>query len=146
VVRRFRGWPEYAARARAAAGLACGAVGDPPGCRPADPCVYPSSYQEAAALAFYAGWTRFGPASERPSQLDLWNDEPRPGEAFLTLGVIPEEKRLFRAEGPGPTATAEVRFKGAKLHEIQMSAWKDWQGPLPRRVTDLEYLKDVYPR
>ena len=146
VVRRFRGWPEYAARARAAAGLACGAVGDPPGCRPADPFVYPSSYQEAAALAFYAGWTRFGPASERPSQLDLWNDEPRPGEAFLTLGVIPEEKRLFRAEGPGPTATAEVRSKGANLHGIQISAWKDWQGPLPRRVTDLEYLKDVYPR
>ncbi len=146
VVRRFRGWPELAAKARAATGLACGAVGDPPGCGPDDPFVYPSSYQEAGELAFYAGWTRFGPASERPSQLDLWNQQPRPGEAFVTIGVIPEEKRLFRGEGPGPTASAEVRLQGAKLHEIHVAAWKNWQGALPRRVTDLEYLKDVYPR
>ena len=62
--------------------------------------------QDAAGLAFYAGWTRFGPAAERPSQLDIWNDEPRPGQAFLTFGIIPQEKRLFvaedRARPPGP--------------------------------------------
>ena len=41
VMKRFRGWPEYAAKARVAAGLACGSIGDPPGCRPGDPFVYP---------------------------------------------------------------------------------------------------------
>lgn len=146
VVRRFRGWPEYAAKARVAAGLACGSVGDPPGCRPADPFVYPPNYQEAAELAYYAGWTRFGPAAERPSQLDLWDDEPGRGEAFLVFGNIPEERRLFAGEGPGPVATSEVRLKGTLLHPIEVTAWRTWLGPLRRRATDLQYLKDVYPR
>jgi hypothetical protein len=146
VMKRFRGWPEYAAKARVAAGLACGAIGDPPGCRPEDPFVYPSSYQEAAALAFYAGWTRFGPAAERPSQLDLWNAEPRPGEAFLVVGTIPEEKQLFVADGSSPAATSEVRMKGKLLHLIEVTAWRSWQGPRERRATDLHYLKDAYPR
>jgi hypothetical protein len=146
VMKRFRGWPEYAAKARVAAGLACGAVGDPGGCGPDDPFVYTSSYQEAAELAFYAGWTRLGPAAERPSQFDIWNAEPRPGEAFLTVGAIPEEKRLFVAEGPGPTASSEVLVKQTVLHQIEVAAWRNWERPLPRRGTDLEYLKDVYPR
>ncbi len=146
VMKRFRGWGEYGAKARLAAGLACGAVGDPPGCRPENPFVYPVSYQEAAELAYYAGWTRFGPAAERPSQLDLWNDEPRPGDAFLTLTVIPEEKRLFVAKGPGPAASSEVLLKHKVLHGLEVQAWTDWQGALQRRVTDLGYLKDVRPR
>jgi len=146
VMKRFRGWPEYAAKARVAAGLACGAVGDPGGCGPDDPFVYTSSYQEAAELAFYAGWTRLGPAAERPSQFDIWNAEPRPGEAFLTVGTIPEGKRLFVAEGPGPTASSEVLVKQTVLHQIEVAAWRNWERPLPRRGTDLEYLKDVYPR
>jgi len=146
VVRRFRGWPEFGAKARVAAGLACRAVGDPAGCRPEDPFVYTGSYQQAAALAYYAGWTRLGPAAERPSQLDLWNDQPRPGSAFLTMGNIPEEKQLFKGTGPGPTATAEVLVKHQVLHGVEVQAWTDWQGALQRRVTDLGYLKDVYPR
>ncbi len=146
VMKRFRGWPEHAAKTRIAAGLACGAIGDPPGCRPENPFVYPSSYQEAAELAFYAGWTRFGPAAERPSQLDIWGAEPRPGEAFLVVGNIVQEKRLFAAEGSSPPAISEVRMKGAVLHPIEVTAWKNWQGPLQRRATDLPYLKDAYPR
>jgi hypothetical protein len=146
VMKRFRGWPEYAAKARVAAGLACGSIGDPPGCRPGDPFVYPASYQEAAELAYYAGWTRFGPAAERPSQLDLWNDEPRRGEAFLVVGNISEEKQLFTGKDPGPAATSEVRMKGTLLHPIEVTAWRTWLGPLQRRATDLQYLKDVYPR
>ena len=146
VMKRFRGWPEYAAKARVAAGLACGSIGDPPGCRPDEPFVYTASYQEAAELAFYAGWTRFGPAAERPSQLDLWNQEPRPGEAFLVVGTIPEGKRLFAAGDSGPAATSEVLMKGKLLHPIEVVAWRNWQGSLQRRATDLHYLKDVYPR
>jgi hypothetical protein len=39
-----------------------------------------------------------------------------------------------------------VRLKGKLLHPIVVAAWKNWQGPLQRRATDLQYLKDVYPR
>ncbi len=144
-VKRFRGWREYAAKARAAAGLSCAAIGDPAGCRPDDPFVYTSSYQEAAELAFYAGWTRFGPASERPSQLDLWGAAPRPGDAFVTVGVIPPERRLFRAVHAGPPATAEVLVKHQPVHTLEVTAWTGWQEALPRRGTTLNYLKDAYP-
>ena len=146
VMRRFRGWPEFARRARAAAESACASIGSPSGCDPANPFVYPATYQEAAELAFYAGWTRFGPAAERPSQLDLWNEHPLPGEAFLTVGAIPPEKRLFRAEGPGPATSFEVRIQGEILHGASVEPFRAWEGLLPRRGTDLHYLKDAYPR
>jgi hypothetical protein len=146
VVRRFTGWREYAAKARVAGGLACASVGDPAGCRPEDPFLYTVSYQDAAQLAYYAGWTRIGPAAERPSQLDIWNETPRLGEAFLTVGGISEEKRLFKAIGPGPLASSEVLSKHKVLHRLDVAAWLDFEGPLPRRSSDLHYLKDVYPR
>jgi 4-amino-4-deoxy-L-arabinose transferase-like glycosyltransferase len=151
-VKRFRGWPEFATRARAAAERGCASIGaasgtgDASGCNPSNPFVFPASYQEAAELAFYAGWTRFGPASERPSQLDLWGDHPLPGEPFLTLGEIPPEKRLFRAEGPGPRTSFEVRLQGEILHQADVEPFRAWEGALPRRVTDLQYLKDAFPR
>ena len=145
VMRRFRGWPEFAKRARAAAERSCTAIGNPPGCDPANPFVFTTTYQEAAELAFYAGWTRFGPASERPSQFDLWNDHPRIGEPFLTLGAMPPEKRLFRAEGPGPVNTFEVLMKGKVLHETSVQPFRAFLGALPRRSTDLQYLKDAFP-
>jgi 4-amino-4-deoxy-L-arabinose transferase-like glycosyltransferase len=146
VMKRFRGWPEFAKRARAAAEGACTSIGSPPGCDPADPFIYPSSYQDAAELAFYAGWTRFGPASQRPSQLDLWNQHPRIGEPFLTVGEIPEGRRLFRAEGAGAPATFEVTMKGRVLQEGVVVPFRAWEGILPRRETDLHYLKDALPR
>jgi len=145
VMRRFRGWPEFAKRARAAAESACASIGNPSGCDPANPFVYPATYQEAAELAFYAGWTRFGPAAERPSQLDLWNEHPRPGEPFLTVGAIPPEKRLFRAKGPGPATSFEVRIQGEILHGASVEPFRAWEGLLPRRGTDLHYLKDAFP-
>ena len=145
VMKRFRGWPEYAARARDAAARACASIGDPPGCRAGDPFVYPSSYQEAAELAWYAGWTRFGPASERPSQLDLWGATPRPGEAFLSLGQMPPERRLFTAEGPGPKIPVEILLKGQVLHDFEVEPWKSWVGPRQRHGTNLDYLKDGLP-
>ncbi len=114
VMKRFRGWPEFAKRARAAAEQACTSIGSPPGCNPADPFVYPSSYQDAAELAFYAGWTRFGPASQRPVQLDLWDAAPpdrgalpdRRGDSAGATPVSRGGRRRachFRgaAEGPG---------------------------------------------
>jgi hypothetical protein len=104
------------------------------------------NYQDAAELAFYAGWTRFGPAAERPSQLDIWDDHPRPGEPFLVLGAIPLEKRLFRAEGPGPRTSFEVLIKGEVLHRGDVEPFWAWHGALPRRVTGLPYWKDALPR
>jgi 4-amino-4-deoxy-L-arabinose transferase-like glycosyltransferase len=146
VMKRFRGWPEFAKRARTAAEQACASIGSPPGCDPADPFVYPSSYQDAAELAFYAGWTRFGPASQRPSQLDLWDQHPRIGEPFLTVGEIPLGRRLFRAEGVGAPAAFEVLLKGRVLQEGVVVPFRAWEGTLPRRETDLHYLKDALPR
>jgi 4-amino-4-deoxy-L-arabinose transferase-like glycosyltransferase len=146
VLKRFRGWPEFAKRARAAAGIACISIGNPPGCDPSNPFVFPVNYQDAAELAFYAGWTRFGPAAERPSQFDIWDDHPRSGGAFLVLGVIPEEKRLFRAEGPGPRTSFEVLMKGEVLHRADIEPFWAWHGALPRRVTGLPYWKDALPR
>lgn len=145
-VKRFRGWREYAVQARVAAGRACAAIGSPPGCDAPDPFVYPGTYQEAAELAFYGGFTRIGPASERPSQLDLWDEHPRSGEPFLTIGGIPEEKRLFRARGPTSATSFEVHRFGVVLQRADLAAWTAWEGSLPRRSTDLQYLKDVYPR
>ena len=148
VVKRFRGWPEFAAKARVAAGLACGAIGNPPGCDPDDPFVYPSSYQEAAELAFYAGWTRFGPAAERPSQLDLWNEQPRPGEAVPGRREHPPGKTaISRPRAPGPAAILRGAPEGrAPARDRGRPPGEAWQGALPRRATDLHYLKDAYPR
>ncbi len=145
IVERFRGWRDYARRARLAVERACADVGNPTGCDPADPFVFPAAYQDAAELAFYAGWTRFGAASERPSQLDLWGQEPPVGGAFVTLSVgpIPDNRKLFRAEGAGAPATFEVLLKGEVLHAGRMQAWRAFLGPLARRGTDLHYLKDV---
>jgi hypothetical protein len=145
-MKRFRGWPDFAKRAQAAADRACTSIGNPPGCDPENPFVYPSTYQEAAELAFYAGWTRFGPASERPSQLDLWNEHPRPGDPFLAVGTIPEERRLFTASGAGPRTSFEVLMKGQVLHRCYVEPFRAWEGMLPRRATDLHYLKDAFPR
>jgi hypothetical protein len=137
VLKRFRGWPEFARRARAAAGSACTAIGNPSGCDPANPFVFPVNYQEAAELAFYGGWTRFGPAAERPSQFDIWDDHPSPGEPFLALGTIPPERRLFRAGDPGPRTSFEVRFRGEVLQRSEMEPFRAWQGAFPRRATGL---------
>jgi 4-amino-4-deoxy-L-arabinose transferase-like glycosyltransferase len=145
IVERFRGWRDYARRARAAAERACAAIGSPAGCGPDDPFVFPGTYQEASELAYYAGWTRFGPASERPSQLDLWGASPPVGSAFLTVSAaaIPEQRRLFQAAGPGAPTSFEVLMKGEVLHGAAVQGWKAFERPLARRGTDLHYLKDV---
>lgn len=147
LVERFREWRAWGSRVRAAAEEACGRIGRPTGCDPRDPFVFPGSYQDAGQLGFYAGWTRIGPASERPSQLDIWNDRPAPGEAFLRLGAPAgdDAKALFRGEGPSPRVPFEVRLDGAPLRDGAVMAWTHYLGPLPRRTVDLQYLRDVYP-
>ncbi|HZZ84311.1 MAG TPA: glycosyltransferase family 39 protein [Anaeromyxobacteraceae bacterium] len=109
---RFHGWRAFAAEARAAAARACAEVG----CDAAAPFVYASSYQLAGELAFYAGWRRLGLTAERPSQLDVWGDAPRPGEPFLVLddGEVPAAFRArVRAEGEGRTHRFLAPWPGA---------------------------------
>ncbi len=146
MVKRFQGWRRYAAAARESVARACAGIGAPAGCDPADPFVFPDSYQVAAQLAYYGGWTRFGPASERPSQLDLWARAPRPGEPVVTVGVIPEAKRLFRASGPSAAVSEAIPLRGVLLHEVRVEAFRSFEAEVPRRGTDLPYLKDAYPR
>jgi hypothetical protein len=143
VVKRFRGWPEFAARARASVRASCASIGTPPGCTPDDPFVYPASYQDAAELAYYAGWTRFGPAAERPSQLDLWNDLPRPGEPFVALVEGTDERRLFRGAGEGVPTPIRVELGDRVVHEASLTAWREWLGPVPRKGNVFFWLQDV---
>ncbi|BDG09779.1 glycosyltransferase family 39 protein [Anaeromyxobacter paludicola] len=109
---RFHGWRAFAREARAAAGAACAEAG----CDPSDPFVFASSYQLASELAYYGGWRRFGFTAERPSQLDVWGDRPRPGEPFLVVGdgeVPPAFRPRVRAEGEGPTHRFLAPWPGA---------------------------------
>jgi hypothetical protein len=79
---RFHGWKELTRGLKAEAEALCRAV-EPP-CDPADPFVLPSTYR-LAPIAFYSGWTRLGGDVGRPTQLDLWDERPRPDEAILLL-------------------------------------------------------------
>lgn len=64
-IERFHGWAQQAAQIR-------------------ELCehrfIVPSNYQYASQLAWHLGWRRFGPTWGRPSQFDLWDDAPAPGE------------------------------------------------------------------
>jgi hypothetical protein len=135
-VSRFHAGRGLGEKARAAARESCRALGDPPGCT-RDPFVYPSSYQYAGHYAFYAGWTRMGPAEERPSQLDLWGDAPHPGEPFLYAGQSSEPGERFlggvRLSGPGPTVRFEVTFRGKVTREGLVKAYSRFEGGQVRR-------------
>jgi len=141
LVERFRGWKEYAREARAAVDRACAGLGSPAGCSGADPFVFPGgSYQEAAELAYYAGWRRLGPAQGRPSQLDLWDERPGPGAPFVVLasGEIPPPPWLFRAEGQGRPEAFEVRLQGQILHAGRVVPFARYLGGVPRRARGLD--------
>ncbi len=138
-VQRFRGWRDYGARARESARQACAVAGDLQGCAGPDVVVFPSSYQDAAELAYYAGYTRFGPAASRPSQLDLWGERPAPGSPVLEAGDVDPRKRLFRAEGGGVPVRFEVLLKGQVLHRGVIRAFRHYLGEVQRSRGDLHY-------
>jgi len=131
IVRRFHAGKELGRLAREAAREGCAAIGAPPGCGP-DPFVYPSSFQYAGHYAYYAGWTRLGPAEERPSQLDLWNEAPRPGEPFLWAGQDrppPERfRQAIRASGEGPTIRFRVTYRGAWTRDGVVTPFARYEG------------------
>jgi hypothetical protein len=142
LVSRFHSGSELGRGMRQAAAESCSALGDPAGCSD-HPFVYPSSYQYAGWMAYYAGWTRFGPAAERPSQLDLWDDRPRAGEPFLfagqDIGIGKNFRDHVRFEQEGPQRAFEVRWHGQLLRRGNVTAFGRYlEGqvyPPPRPLT-----------
>jgi len=135
VVARFHAGRGLGEGALSAAEEACRAMGVPPGCS-RGAFVYPSSYQYAGHLAYYAGWTRLGPAEERRSQLDLWDDRPRPGERFLHAGQHSGPAVLLhgvRASGQGPTRRFEVTFAGEVVRVGTVTPFARYDGGQLRR-------------
>jgi len=138
-VERFRGWRAYGEEAQRAAREACAGIGSPPGCSE-DPFVFAPSYQEAAELAYYAGWQRLGPGLTRPSQLDLWGERPAPGAALLEFGRrLQPEDRLFRADRGGPTVPFEVALQGTIIHRGAVRAFSGYRGEVRRRESALDF-------
>lgn len=139
-VERFHGWREFAARAREAAAEACAGIGNPPGCDARDPFVFPQDYQYASELAFYAGWRRIGPAENRPTQLDVWNDRPSEGSGFLQVGHAGSDPgRIALGEGQGRTLTFEVRLGDVKLRDGSVTPFSRFLGLRPRLPWGTQY-------
>ncbi len=130
-VERFHGWRLMAKEARSLARGACAEVG----CDPEQPFLVSANYQYASELAFYAGFRRFGPVVERPSQLDLWGERPAAREPILFIG--PErpgggEFRLLRAEGERATAERTITYRGEPLRQLSLTPFSRYAGDAPR--------------
>ncbi|MFL5263401.1 MAG: glycosyltransferase family 39 protein [Anaeromyxobacteraceae bacterium] len=130
-VERFHGWRDAAAEVRALTVRGCAEVG----CDAKDPFTFAVSYQVASELAFYGGFRRLGPASERRSQLDLWDERPAPGEAFLFVGSADGVPDAFRREhdasGEGAAGRFTVRFGGAPLRSLSVTPFAHFAGRAP---------------
>ena len=114
-VERFHGWRQAARDVRQLTGEACPRLG----CDAGQPFLVTTTYQLAGQLAFYGGYRRFGLATDRPSQLDLWDERPAAAEPFFfvgSAGPTPALARLFPGEGEQPTlrlpATPRVELRG----------------------------------
>jgi 4-amino-4-deoxy-L-arabinose transferase-like glycosyltransferase len=133
-VERLHGWKEFTQRTREAAVRSCAALGDPPGCAGTGVVVFPVSYEVAGELAFYGGFGRFGSAYERPSQLDIWADQPAPGEPLLYVGwrdPQPPGPARYRAARSGPPVRFEVSFGGAVIREGSVTAHDGFAAAVP---------------
>ena len=83
--------------------------------------VFPSRYQLASYLAFYGGWQRFGPTFGRPSQLDIWNETPRPGEPIVVVTyerVDPAIANRLGLVGQTIDTVVEVEWHGQPLYKV----------------------------
>ena len=141
-VERFRGWKEFAARAKEAAARACAGIGNPPGCDANDPFVFPENYQYASELAYYAGWRRIGPAQNRPTQLDVWDERPPEGSGFLEVGSAGTDPgRIAVGEGQGQTLSFEVRLGDARLRDGTVTPFSRFLGLRPRLPWGAQYVR-----
>lgn len=132
VLTRFQGWREIADRTREAAKAACERADPAAPCDPADLFLFPSSYQLAGELAFYGGFRRLGPATERRSQLDLWNDLPTVGEPFLYVGgsegVRTDFRQRFLASGEGAVSRGRIERAGEIAREFCLVTFQQFRG------------------
>jgi hypothetical protein len=106
---RFTGWHAFAAEARAGAAAACAEAGL--ACDLDDPFVYAANYRIAGQIAYYGGWSRLGRGIGRRSQLDLWDEAPRPGEPVVVVADSPETLDDFRARARATQVGAERPFE-----------------------------------
>ena len=130
-ISRFHGWKAMAAEARALARQACGEVG----CEAEQPFLVCASYQYASELAYYGGFRRFGPAVERPSQLDVWGERPAGREPVVFVGVERPgggEFRLLRADGQRETAQRTIAYQGEPLRQLAVTPFSRYAGDVPR--------------
>jgi hypothetical protein len=139
-VERFHGWREFAARAHEAAARSCAALDSPRGCATRDVLVFPDAYQVAGELAYYGGFRRFGPASERPSQLDEWSDRPGLGEPFVFVSSgwgdpVPPQRLSAVAERTGPTVRFQVKLDGTLIREGSATAHARFLGTTSTAAT-----------
>ena len=96
------------------------------------PAQLPSRY--AAVYAFFLDG--LGPASERPSQLDLWDDRPAPGEPFLFVGTAPPGasfRARFTAEGEGRTLRTPIVQAGERLRDLDVTPFSRFVEDAPGR-------------
>ncbi|HEX7625265.1 MAG TPA: hypothetical protein VF400_16930, partial [Anaeromyxobacteraceae bacterium] len=131
-LQRFQGWRAFGGTARSLADRACAGLG----CPADHPFLFTDSYQSAAALAYYGGFRRLGPAAERPSQLDLWDDRPAPGEPFLFVGSAPPGasfRARFTAEGEGRTLRTPIVQAGERLRDLDVTPFSKFVGDAPGR-------------
>jgi 4-amino-4-deoxy-L-arabinose transferase-like glycosyltransferase len=131
-VERFHGWRALAATTRALTEGACRENG----CDASQPFVFSANYQYAAALAYYGGFRRLGPTLERPSQLDVWGERPRPNEPFLVVGFDGVGEDFRRAVGggaEGPTVRAPILHDGERLRDVTVTPFRRYAGMADRR-------------
>jgi hypothetical protein len=117
-IERFHGWREGMTQVARR-------LGEPA------PFVIPAKYQEAAQLAYYGGFRRFGPTFLRRSQFDIWNEAPAPGERVVILSLRPvpvDRAEQILGRPPAAPIGIESRFAGAPVRTI----WITEPGPGPR--------------
>jgi 4-amino-4-deoxy-L-arabinose transferase-like glycosyltransferase len=131
-IERFHGWRALAEEARRLGAAPCAELGCPEG----QPFVFPANYQYAAELAYYGGFRRLGPSPERPSQLDVWDDRPAPGEPFLYVGfdgVSPALRAELASAGERPTRHARIVYAGVRLRDLTVTPFAHFGGDAPPR-------------
>jgi hypothetical protein len=119
-IARFHGWRAMATEARTVTRGACARTG----CDPDQPFLVCANYQYAAELAYYGGFRRLGPAVERASQFDLWDERPAPREPLLFVGFERPrggDLRLLRAEGEQATERLPIAYLGVRLRDLSVT-------------------------
>jgi 4-amino-4-deoxy-L-arabinose transferase-like glycosyltransferase len=127
-IARFHGSRQVARELEDVARRTCPALG----CDPAQPFVFSVNYQYVGELAFYGGFRRFGPVTERRTQLDLWRDRLGLGEPFFFVGYDGPPAELRQAVPPGAeraTVRVPITYAGQRLWQLAVTPFGGQPGP-----------------